>query len=50
LILGKLVGEGLIEALESVNDNWRATKQPGVYLVRRNNELIYVGETLSLQH
>lgn len=44
----KLLSEGLIEAVEKVNNNWEDTEQPGVYLVRRNNELIYVGETLSL--
>ena len=34
-----------MEAVEASNQNWQGNKQPGVYLVRRSDELIYVGET-----
>lgn len=40
-----LMNEGLIKAIEASEKNWQGNNQQGVYLVRRNNELVYVGET-----
>lgn len=44
-LTGKLLNEGLIEAVEASEIKWQGNNLQGVYLVRRNNELIYVGET-----
>lgn len=41
----KLLNEGLIETIEASETKWQGNNQQGVYLVRRNKELIYVGET-----